>query len=176
MAHGRQSGVTAGSQAAHELVDVVDEHDVVVTTVTRAQMRAGRLRHRCVFIVVRRSDGRLLVHQRSADKDLLPSAWDVAVGGVVGSGEGWDEAAARELVEEVGIDGPPPRFRRTAHYQDALVDEVVRVYDVTWDGPIVFNDGEVVTAEWLDEPELAERRRHDAFCPDSLAVAGDLLF
>ena len=64
-----------------------------------------RLRHRCVFIVVRRTDGRLLVHQRSASKDLWPSAWDVAAGGVVVSGEGWDEAAARELAEEVGIGG-----------------------------------------------------------------------
>jgi isopentenyldiphosphate isomerase len=176
MAHGRQDGVTAGSQAARELVDVVDDGDRIVATVTRAEMRARRLKHRCVFIVVRRSDGHLLVHQRSAEKDLLPSAWDVAVGGVVGCGEGWDEAAARELAEEVGIDGPPLRFRRATRYQDELVDEVVRVYDLTWDGPIAFDDGEVVAAVWLDEAELTVRRARDLFCPDSLAVAGDLLF
>ena len=97
---------SAGGPAA-ELVDVVDDDDRVVATVTRARVRAERLQHRTVFIVVRRTDGRLLVHQRSAAKDIWPSAWDIAVGGVVAAGEAWDVAAARELAEEVGIDGVP---------------------------------------------------------------------
>ncbi|MEN9507404.1 MAG: hypothetical protein RI958_3330, partial [Actinomycetota bacterium] len=38
--------------AGSELVDVVDDDDRVVGTVTRAEMRAGRLMHRAVFIAV----------------------------------------------------------------------------------------------------------------------------
>jgi isopentenyldiphosphate isomerase len=165
----------ASGRPGDELVDVVDEDDRVVATVARGQMRARRLRHRCVFIVVRRSDGRLLVHQRSAAKDLWPSAWDVAVGGVVAAGEAWDDAAARELAEEVGIDGVVPRFVRAGGYSDADVDELARVYTVTWDGPIRFVDGEVVAAAWLGPDELATWRASRPFCPDSLVLAGDLL-
>ncbi len=167
--------MTAEARVAGELVDVVDEDDRVVATVTRAEMRAANLRHRCVFIVVRRPDGRLLVHQRSPDKDLWPSAWDVAVGGVVHAGEGWDEAAARELAEEVGITGATLRLVRMARYDDADVSEVARVYGVVWDGPIVFADGEVVAAEWLTPAELAARRAGITFCPDTFAVAGELV-
>jgi len=146
-----------------------------VSTVTRAEMRARRLRHRGVFVIVRRSDGRVLVHQRSATKDLWPLAWDLAVGGVVTAGEGWDAAAVRELAEEVGIEGAPLRFVRDGRYADVDVDEVARVYAVTWDGAVRFVDGEVVTAEWLAPTELAERIGRLPFCPDSLALAADLL-
>ena len=165
--------------AGEELVDVVDEDDRVIATVSRAWMRAERLPHRGVFVVVRRSDGRILVHRRSADKDIWPSAWDIAVGGVVHSGEAWEAAAVRELAEEVGVTGVTPRLRRAGRYVDGDVVESGRVYEVTWDGPVTFNDGEVVTAEWLTPDELATRLQGEdgagRFCPDSLALAGDLL-
>jgi len=159
-----------------ELVDIVDDDDRVVATVTRAEMRAGRLRHRCVFLVVRRPDGRVLVHQRSPAKDIWPSAWDIAVGGVVTAGEAWDAAAARELAEEVGIEAAELVLARTGRYDDADVDEVARVYTVTWDGPVRFVDGEVVAAEWVTPADLGERTARLPFCPDSLALAGDLLW
>ena len=166
--------MSAGT-GAPELVDVVDDDDRVVATVTRAEMRSGRLRHRCVFLVVRRPDGRVLVHQRSSVKDIWPSAWDVAVGGVVTAGEAWDAAAARELAEEVGIAGTPLTLARVGRYADADVDEVARVYTVTWDGPVRFVDGEVVAAEWLTPAEIDERRARLPFCPDSVALVSDLL-
>jgi len=166
--------VTSDSAAA-ELVDVVDDEDRVVGTVTRARVRAERLRHRGVFIVVRRSGGEVLVHQRSPDKDVWPSAWDIAIGGVVAAGEGWDEAAARELAEEVGITGVVPRFARSGRYADDDVDEVARVYALTWDGPIAFIDGEVVAAEWITPADLDARIAARPFCPDSLALARDLI-
>ena len=38
-------------------------------------------------------------------KDVYPSYYDVAVGGVVGAGESYDDGAQRELAEELGITG-----------------------------------------------------------------------
>ena len=52
-----------------ELVDIVDDLDQIIATVTRREMRAQRLRHRCCAVLVMGSDGRLLVHQRAASKD-----------------------------------------------------------------------------------------------------------
>ena len=135
-----------------ELVDIVDAEDRVTTTVPR-RMRAERLRHRAVFIAVRSSAGRLLVHRRSAGKDLWPSRWDVGVGGVVAAGEGYDDAARRELFEEVGVDAAPVPLgggRHVGRYADDDVDLVARCYVVVHDGPIAFVDGEVAEARWVD--------------------------
>jgi len=159
---------TAG--AADELVDVIDDDGGVVGTVTRAEMRRRRLRHRCTFVIVRSSDGGVLVHRRSDDKDLWPGAWDLAVGGVVAAGEDWDHAAERELAEEVGIRGVTLVPLGGGTYCDDAVDEVARIWTVTWDGPVHFDDGEVVEAHVVDPAELAARLERDVFVPDSLAL------
>jgi isopentenyldiphosphate isomerase len=167
---------TAGHGPADELVDIVDADDLVVGTVPRRQMRAERLRHRAVFVVVTSSTGRLLVHRRSTDKDLWPGRWDVAVGGVLAAGEAWDDAARRELAEEVGIDATP-RSLHAGAYADPDVDLVARCYRVVHDGPITFVDGEVAEARWVDRAGLDELLSNEGFVPDSLALLPpDVLF
>ncbi|MGA1680823.1 MAG: NUDIX domain-containing protein [Ilumatobacteraceae bacterium] len=88
-----------------ELVDVVDRQDRVLRVVTRSEMRRDRLCHRAVFIAISDGEGRILVHRRALTKDIWPGWLDIAVGGVVASGETYDEAAERELAEEVGVSG-----------------------------------------------------------------------
>ena len=161
----------ARSRSGDELVDVVDEHDAVVATVPRRRVRAERLRHRAVFVVVNSSDGKLLVHRRSDGKDLWPGRWDVCVGGVVGAGEAWAAAARRELAEEVGIDARPEPLR-AGRYTDDDVDLVARCYRVVSDGPIAFADGEVAEARWVDRAELAALVATETFVPDSSALLG----
>src|SRR5512147_2545898 len=95
--------------AASELVDVVDADDRVIGRATRTDVRAQKLRHRATYILVFNAQGQLFVHQRSAAKDIYPSYFDVAVGGVVGAGESYDAGAQRELAEELGVSGVPVR-------------------------------------------------------------------
>jgi isopentenyldiphosphate isomerase len=157
---------------AEELVEALDEDGRVVEVVTRARMRAGRLRHRCTFVVVRRPGGEVLVHLRSPDKDMWPDRWDIAVGGVVQAGEAWDDAAARELAEEVGVIGVRlvPLVDGDVAYEDDDVAEVARLYSVTWDGPVTFADGEVVAARWVPVDELLDLVAAGSFVADSVAL------
>ncbi|MCR5482008.1 MAG: NUDIX domain-containing protein [Clostridia bacterium] len=55
--------------------------------------------HICIF----GSDGRILIQKRCKDKKTWPDLWDFSVGGAVASGEESQEAASRELLEEIGI-------------------------------------------------------------------------
>src|SRR5262249_5673084 len=88
---------------SEELVDVIDEFDRNVRVVTRAEMRACRLPHRCTYILVFNQRGELFIHLRTATKDVYPSYWDVTVGGVLAAGESYDAGASREAREELGI-------------------------------------------------------------------------
>lgn len=169
------SGAPSPGGAGGELVDVVDAADRVVGRVTRSIMRSHRLRHRAVFIIVRSGTGDVLVHRRSPGKDLWPHRWDIAVGGVVGPGEDYTVAARRELAEEVGIEGVDLVEVGGGSYVDADVSLIGRIYLASHDGPVSFDDGEVVAAEWVPIAELATRLERDSWVPDSLVLAVPVL-
>jgi isopentenyldiphosphate isomerase len=154
--------------SAAELVDVVDADDRVIGRATRADVRARKLRHRATYILVFNSRGQLLVHRRSAAKDLYPSYFDVAVGGVVGAGERYDEGARRELAEELGVTGAPLRPILKFQYEDADNRVNGRVYSCTYDGPLTPQAEEIAGVEWLDLDVVIERIRQAPFCPDGV--------
>jgi isopentenyldiphosphate isomerase len=153
-----------------EWVDVVDGDDRVINTVPRAVMRRDRLRHRATFVVVRRPDGAVLVHRRSDDKDLWPGRWDLAVGGVVQAGEEYDDAARRELAEEIGLVDAPLVRLGAGRYDDDDVRLLAMLYGAVSDGPFAFADGEVVEAEFVTVAELYRRLERQSFVPDSVAL------
>lgn len=158
-----------------ELVDIVDDDDHVIETVTRAEMRARRLQHRSVGIAVVSSDGRLLVHRRSTAKDLWPGLWDIAAGGVVTAGESYEDAARRELAEELGLTDVRLDYLGQGRYVDDHVAEVCRGFRVVHDGPFTFDDGEIVEVRWVTFAELESMRDVEEFLPDSLTLLLPLL-
>jgi isopentenyldiphosphate isomerase len=156
------------------LVEIVDVDDHVVDVVTRRQMRAENLRHRSVGVAIIDSRGRVLIHRRAETKDVWPGRWDLAVGGVVDAGESWEEAARRELAEEIGSSAPVREIGRGL-FEDDAVKAFARIYVARDDGPFEFVDGEVVEALFVTIDELRERIARDPFVPDSVAGVWPLL-
>ena len=89
--------------SATELVDIVNENNEVIKTVTRREMRQEQLPHRASYIAVMDRQNKYLVEIRTLCKDYSPGTFDAVVGGVMQHGEVFVEAAKRELLEEVGI-------------------------------------------------------------------------
>jgi isopentenyldiphosphate isomerase len=152
-----------------ELVDHLDDHGGVVGAVTRKEMRARNLRHRTVAVAVLSSRKELLVHRRADCKDVWPSRWDLAFGGVVGAGEAWEDAAARELFEEAGVHAPLEYLGEEA-YEDGDVRELARVYLARCDGPFRHADGEVTETAWVPLQELCGWVSRHELCPDNMAL------
>lgn len=153
-----------------ELVEWVDEHDRVIAVVTRSRMRAENLRHRSAAVVVQSSDGRLLVHQRADTKDLRPGWWDVCAGGVVAVGESYEQAARRELVEEVGLTDVALEYLGAGRWDDTDSMEISHLYRVVHDGPYAFLDGEVAEARLVSVGELDLLMSNERFLPTCRAM------
>lgn len=163
-----------GRMSADEIIDIVDENDRVVGRSPRGEAYARGLRHRCVFVLARDARGRVFVHRRTATKLVFPSLYDMFVGGVVGAGEGYDEAALREAEEELGVSGLP----RPAHLFTFLYDDGAgrtwwsAVYEVRCEQPVRPQAEEVAWHAFLPEAEV-ERRLGEgdrAWVPDGVAA------
>jgi len=111
-----------------------------------------------------------LVHQRSYSKDVCPGLWDIAVGGVVASGENYDTAAVRELAEEVGVTHVVPTLLGEGSFSDESFVLNARCYRVVCDGPFHFADGEVISAQWVNRRELDDLLRTQEVMTDSVAL------
>jgi isopentenyldiphosphate isomerase len=154
---------------ASELVDVVDNYGHTIAVVTRGEMRARRLPHRSVYVLVFNSRGEIFVHLRTATKDVYPSHWDISIGGVLSAGETFEEGARREGLEELGVTlDPRPLF--PFHFTDENSTVHGMVYRATHDGPFRLQPEEIVCGELVSLDELERRMQIERFCPDGLAV------
>jgi isopentenyldiphosphate isomerase len=159
-----------------EQVEVLNERGAVVEVVGRDVMRANNLRHRAVYVALLDGD-HLLVHQRASWKDVWPSRWDVAFGGVCGVGERWSDAAIRELAEEAGVVVAESELLDlgAGRYESDIVRVVGRLYAVQHSGPFSYSDGEVQQIEWVELSALETWLTTHDVCDDSLELIAPTL-
>jgi len=155
-------------RAGAEIVVIVDREDNVVGSAPRSEMRARRLPHRATYILVLPSEGRLLVQKRTATKDVYPGLFDPVAGGVVLAGETYEEGAARELEEEMGISGVPLRREFKFWFEDAAIRVWGCVFSCHWSGPVTLQGEEVEYAVAMTFDEI--EARPEQFTPDGLFV------
>ena len=158
----------AALAAADERVVIVDEENDVIGSAARGEMRIKGLCHRAVFVFVFNSSGELLIQERTLGKDVWPGFFDLAAGGVVAEGEEYDEAAARELQEEMGIAGVELESRFHFYFQDEECRLWGKAYTCLWDGKIVPQPEEVANII-RDRPEhVLANSDFRPYTPDSL--------
>ena len=163
-----------------EQVEVIDGAGRTVGVASRGRVRSENLRHRAVALIVHDGRGRVFVHQRSADKDLWPRAFDPGVGGIVAAGESVAAAAKRELAEELGITGVGLRRRFVHHVDRPDARALLTVYDACWSGPVIVQTSEVAWGMWMGVPVVLARLAalgpggrtgpHPAVVPDGFGV------
>ena len=143
----------------------------------RSVVRRDNLPHGATAVLVRRTDGQVFVHRRSDGKDLWPGWHDCAAGGVIRPGEDPAAAAGRELAEELGVPVAVPGAAPGAvltpllatWYRDDETWYRAFAYELVWDGPVSFDDGEVAAGWWQPVRALRERLTEPGwpFVPDT---------
>ncbi|MDT7833528.1 NUDIX domain-containing protein [Flavobacteriaceae bacterium S356] len=70
--------------------------------------------HATVHVWFYTSNKQLLLQKRGAQKKTYPNRWDVSVAGHVHAGESIENAAVREILEEIGLDVTKNQLRKIA--------------------------------------------------------------
>jgi isopentenyl-diphosphate Delta-isomerase len=156
-----------------ELLDIVDlDGNPTGELKGKSDIHQNGLWHRDVHVWI--TDGtNVLQQQRAWDKKIMPGAWDIAVGGHVGAGESYLDAAVRETEEELGLDLERTLFRPAGKL---AVEMVLQPGPQQWthrtvgDNFVVATPGlpldrlqlqasEVVDARWYSMDQLEEDLR-----------------
>ena len=140
--------------ASQEIVTVVDAENCPVAELPRHRVRRENLRHRATFIFVFDRCGRLLVQRRTPIKDLYPSYYDLAAGGVVAAGESYEACAEREAAEELGIRDTALEPRFDSYFEDECTRCFGRVFSCVHDGPFALQPEEVESVEFRTVGEV----------------------
>ncbi len=151
-----------------EVFDVVNEADEVVGCALRAQVHGNpQLIHRVAHVLVFNSLGELFLQLRSPEKDVQPNRWDTSVGGHVDTGETYEQAARREMREELGIDGaridPLYRYLHRNEYES----EMVATFRALWDGPVQVDPTEITEGRFWSIAEIGGHPR-EIYTPNFL--------
>ena len=137
-----------------ELFDVVDQNDCVLEQLPRSQVHQRRLPHRAVHIFLFHSDGRILVHKRTAQKEEFPGVWTSSASGHVTAGELYDETAPRELAEELGVSAPLTRLHKFTACPETSFEFTV-LYRALSDDEIQADASEIAEFCWMQPHQVA---------------------
>lgn len=154
----------------NEIVQIVDQDNVEIAAVTRGIMREQKLIHRASYILVFNTDQDLYVQKRTMTKDVYPGYYDVAAGGVVLAGETYEEAAERELAEELGVEGVRliPCFDH--YYEDEANKVWGRIFRCQHNGPFILQEEEIESAGFMSVKQVLAAANSDLFTPDGIEV------
>jgi 16S rRNA (adenine1518-N6/adenine1519-N6)-dimethyltransferase len=127
---------------AAEQFQVVNEKDVPTGAAPRGQVHANNLLHRAIHVLIFNPAGDVFLQFRSASKDRHPLKWDSSAAGHVSAGEDYDQTAARELREELGIETPLKRVAKLPA-SERTGQEFIWLYQGSYDGPMQLNPTEI---------------------------------
>jgi 8-oxo-dGTP pyrophosphatase MutT (NUDIX family) len=156
--------------AADEIVVIVDQYNSIVGAVPRREMRAKRLAHRSTYILVFNSQGELYVQKRTSTKDVFPGYYDIAAGGVVLTGETYEQGAMRELEEEMGIRGVPLIRLFDFYFENEYTRLWGGAFSCIYDGAVVLQEEEVESGAFGSVDDILRRAETQPFTPDGMYV------
>ncbi len=141
-----------------ELIDRVDEAGRVIGVVRRGDCHGNPdLHHRAVHVFVINARGEYFLQKRSLAKLIQPGRWDTSVGGHVGSGETYEQAACKELAEELGIVITDAGLLRQSHdyvWRSSVETEHVRTFLLRHEGPFTLQREEIDDGRFWSLVEL----------------------
>ncbi len=124
-----------------EFFDIVNENDEVIGKIKENEQKNIRPNQlRFINILIFNNENKILVPKRSSNRKIFPNCYDFSVGGHVNSGENYEQAAYRELEEELGIKNVG--LNKIAYFNPYISESNTfqKVYTLNYDKAIINYD------------------------------------
>ncbi len=150
-----------------ELFEIVNDAGEVIGTAPREKCHGDpSLVHRAVHVLLFNSKGGLLLQLRSKDKDIQPGKWDTSVGGHLAVGETYEQAAVREMSEELGIEGVKMEYLYDYPLRNDVESENIRSFRAVYDGEVRFQKEEIDAVRFWSLDEVRSTLGKGVFTPN----------
>ena len=150
-----------------EVWDVYDEYrQITGKIVKRGEKLEPREFHLVVHVCLFNTKEEMLIQKRHPAKDIFPNRWDVTVGGSAHAGETSQEAATRELFEEIGLhlDLSGIRPHITMNFESGFDDFYLIIKDLNISN-LQLQVEEVQEVKWANKKEIERMIDTKDFCP-----------
>ena len=142
-----------------ELIEIIDEITGLPSgkILPRHEVISNGHWCRTTDIFVLNSEGKVLCHQRSLNKERKPGVWSTHFGGHVCDGETYKSNALKELEEELGLQVPYARLIPWRTTKNLSANLFVRQYMTVFDGDITklnIQKEEVEQVQWFTVEEI----------------------
>lgn len=141
-----------------EMLDLVDENDNVIKTMSRDDIYAQGLEYvRVIEVFIRNSEGKLWIPTRLDTKRIAPGGYDVGVGGHIEHGESALDAFRKELSEEAGWNIEDMKWREVGKFgpNDGL-NTVSTIFEISSDVAPELSLDDFKSAEWLSPDDIVD--------------------
>lgn len=158
-----------------EFLDVVDEKNEVVGSAPYDEVYSKRLNHRIIHVLIFNDKGEIFLQQRSAKKNFCPGHWVTSAGGPVQKGETYEQAAKRELKEEIGIQVPLTLIHESP-YDHYKMRKFLQVFRGISEGPFNLNPEEVAGGRWFSIADVRDMVKKNQLIHPELAHVIEKLY
>lgn len=150
-----------------ELWDVYNKDRIKTgKTIERGSQFDSNEFHVVVHICIFNSNGEMLIQQRQPFKEGWPNMWDITVGGSAVSGETSQQAAERELFEEIGYKAKLSNERPylTINFIFGF-DDIYFIEDNVNINALKLQYEEVQRIKWASKDEILQMIKDGKFIP-----------
>ena len=150
---------------------VVDENDTIIAYKSRDELTTDDIM-RTAIVWLEDGKGNVLIHKRSMTKSAFPSRWENAAGGGVAHDETYEQAAYKELEEEIGVTGIKLTYVDKTLVHTDKGKRMCSWFSGICDWPLnkfILEAGQVDEVKWVKKEELFDSRdkNPDNFMPSS---------